>query len=277
MRWWTESAERGIRNLHRYREFIEATAREAGALLREKIDEQHTIRYKGEINLVTEVDHLSEALIVERIRGAFPDHGILAEESPEVVNGSDFRWIIDPLDGTTNYSHGYPAFCVSIALEAQGEIRLGAVYNPMLDELFTAEKGAGAFLNGRRLRVSQTAELSRSLLATGFPYDIREDRNNNINYFVSMILNTQAVRRAGSAALELAYLAAGRFDGFWELKLMPWDIAAGWLLIEEAGGTVTDLNGAPFDLHSRHILASNGLIHDEMSRVFAQTHPLFNF
>lgn len=263
--------------MHRYREFIESTAREAGALLREKIDDRHTILYKGEINLVTEVDHLSEALIVKRIRETFPDHGILAEESPEMVNGSDFRWIIDPLDGTTNYSHGYPAFCVSIALEAKGEIRLGAIYNPMLDELFTAEKGAGAFLNGRRLRVSQTAELSRSLLATGFPYDIREDRNNNINYFVSMILKTQAVRRAGSAALELAYLAAGRFDGFWELKLKPWDIAAGWLLIEEAGGIVTDLNGAPFDLHSRHILASNGLIHDEMSRVLARTHPLYHF
>jgi myo-inositol-1(or 4)-monophosphatase len=262
--------------MHRYREFIEATAREAGALLRERIDDRHTVQYKGETNLVTEADHLSEGLIVERIRGSFPDHCILAEESPETANGSGFRWIIDPLDGTTNYAHGYPVFCVSIALEAEGKIRLGAVFNPMLDELFTAEKGAGAFLNGRRLKVSRTAELSRSLLATGFPYDIREDRNNNINYFEAMVLNTQAVRRAGSAALDLAYLAAGRFDGFWELKLMPWDVAAGWLLVEEAGGVVTDLHSAPFDLHSPHILASNGLIHAEMSRLLARTDPLYN-
>jgi myo-inositol-1(or 4)-monophosphatase len=145
----------------------------------------------------------------------------------------------------------------------------------MLDELFIAERGAGAFLNGRRLKVSRTAELSRSLLATGFPYDIREDRNNNINYFEAMVLNTQAVRRAGSASLDLAYLAAGRFDGFWELKLMPWDMAAGWLLVEEAGGVVTDLYSDPFDLHSPHILASNGLIHAEMSRLLARTDPLF--
>jgi myo-inositol-1(or 4)-monophosphatase len=262
--------------MHRYREFIEATAREAGALLRERIDDRHTVQYKGEINLVTEADHLSEALIVERIRKSFPDHGILAEESQETANGSGFRWIIDPLDGTTNYAHGYPVFCVSIALEVEGEIRLGAVYNPMLDEMFIAEKGAGAFLHGRRLKVSQTAELSRSLLATGFPYDIRDNRDNNINYFEAMALNTQAVRRAGSAALDLAYLAAGRFDGFWELKLMPWDMAAGWLLVEEAGGVVTDLQGDPFALHLPHILASNGLIHTEMSRLLARTDPLYN-
>ncbi|MCX5837407.1 MAG: inositol monophosphatase family protein [Deltaproteobacteria bacterium] len=262
--------------MHRYRKFIEATAREAGALLRERIDDRHTVRYKGEINLVTEADHLSEALIVDRIRGSFPDHGILAEESPETSNGSGFRWIIDPLDGTTNYAHGYPVFCVSIALEAAGKIRLGAVYNPMLDELFTAEKGAGAFLNGRRLKVSRTAELSRSLLATGFPYDLREDQNNNINYFGAMALNTQAVRRSGSAALDLACVAAGRFDGFWQLKLMPWDMAAGWLLVEEAGGVVTNLHSARFDLHSPHILASNGLIHAGMSRLLARTDPLYN-
>jgi myo-inositol-1(or 4)-monophosphatase len=260
-----------------YREFIEATAREAGALLRERIDENHTVRYKGEINLVTEADRLSEALIVERIRGSFPDHGILTEESPEIVNGSPFRWIIDPLDGTTNFAHGYPVFCVSIALEMEGVIRFGAVFDPMLDEMFIAERGAGAFLNGRRLNVSREAELSRSLLATGFPYDLREDRNNNINYFNTMALKAQAVRRAGAAALDLAYLAAGRFDGFWELKLAPWDMAAGWLLVEEAGGILTDLKGDPFHLHSPHILASNGLIHDEISRLLAATDPLFRF
>ena len=262
--------------MERYRKFIEATAREAGKLLRERIDDRHTVHYKGEINLVTEADRLSEALIVERIRASFPDHGILAEESPEMANRSGARWIIDPLDGTTNYAHGFPVFCVSIALEVEGEIRLGAVFNPMLDEMFIAEKEAGAFLNGRRLKVSQTAELSRSLLATGFPYDIRENRNNNMNYFEVMALNAQAVRRAGAAALDLAYVAAGRFDGFWELKLMPWDMAAGCLLIEEAGGVVTDLNNAPLDLRSPHILTSNGLIHDEMARLLARTDPLHN-
>jgi myo-inositol-1(or 4)-monophosphatase len=260
-----------------YRKFIEATAREAGALLRERIDDLHTVQYKGEINLVTEADRLSEALIVDRIRRTFPDHDILTEESPEIASGSGFRWIVDPLDGTTNYAHGYPIFDVSIALEMEGIIRLGAVFNPMLDELFIAERGAGAFLNGRPLTVSRVAELSRSLLATGFPYDLREDRNNNINYFEAMILSSQAVRRAGSAALDLAYLAAGRFDGFWELKLAPWDMAAGWLLVEEAGGVVTDLHGDPFDLHSPHILASNGRIHAEMSRLIAGTDPLYSF
>lgn len=260
-----------------YREFIEATTREAGALLRERIDDRHTVRYKGEINLVTEADRLSEGMIVERIRESFPDHGILTEESPEIANGSRFRWIVDPLDGTTNYSHGYPVFCVSIALEVEGTIRFGAVFNPMLDEMFIAERGAGASLNGRRLAVSREVDLSRSLLVTGFPYDLREDRNNNINYFDALILKTQAVRRTGSAALDLAYLAAGRFDGFWELKLAPWDMAAGWLLVEEAGGIVTDLNGAPFGLYSPNILASNGLIHAEISRLLAATDPLFRF
>jgi len=258
-----------------YRTLIEAVAREAGVLLQERLHDRHIVQYKGEINLVTEADHLSESLIVERIRREFPGHDILTEESPETANGSCFRWIIDPLDGTTNYAHGYPVFCVSIALEVKGVIMQGAVYNPMLGELFMAEKGAGAFLNGRRLTVSRTETLSRSLLATGFPYDIREDRNNNINYFKTMVLSAQAVRRAGSAALDLAYIAAGRFDGFWELKLAPWDTAAGWLLIEEAGGSVTDLRGDPYHLHSKGMLASNGLIHAEMARILAGTDPLF--
>jgi myo-inositol-1(or 4)-monophosphatase len=257
------------------RKLIKALAREAGTLLRERLHDRHTVQYKGEINLVTEADQLSESLIVERIRREFSGHDILTEESPETANGSGFRWIIDPLDGTTNYVHGYPIFCVSIALEVKGVIMLGVVYNPMLDEFFTAEKGAGAFLNGRRLTVSRTETLSRGLLATGFPYDIREDRNNNMNYFKVMALSAQAVRRAGSAALDLAYIAAGRFDGFWELKLAPWDTAAGWLLVEEAGGSVTDLRGDPYHLHSKDMLASNGLIHAEMARILAGTDPFF--
>jgi myo-inositol-1(or 4)-monophosphatase len=257
-----------------YRQFIEAVAVEAGVLLREKLDDIHTVQYKGDINLVTEADRLSEALIVERIRTAFPGHDILAEESPETATGSGLRWIIDPLDGTTNYAHGYPIFCVSIALEVEGVIRLGAVYNPMLAELFVAVKGEGAFLNGRRLAVSRTAKLSRSLLATGFPYDIRENPDNNINYSRTLAMNAQAIRRAGAAALDLAYVAAGRFDGFWELRLMPWDTAAGWILVTEAGGMVTDLRGGPYQLRSPHILASNGLIHREMAGILAVTDPL---
>lgn len=256
------------------RKLIESVAVDAGELLRERLDKAHTIHYKGDINLVTEADRLSEALITERIGRAFPDHGILAEESPETKQASGFRWIIDPLDGTTNYAHGYPVFSVSVALEVEGVIRLGAVCNPMLSELFVASKGGGAFLNGRRLAVSQTATLSRGLLATGFPYDLRENPNNNMNYYRALSMNAQAIRRAGSAALDLAYVAAGRFDGFWELQLMPWDTAAGWLLITEAGGMVTDLWGGPYDLSSPHILATNGGIHAEMAAVLSRTAPL---
>ena len=257
-----------------YRQFLATVTVEAGEVLRAKFSDRHEVRYKGEINLVTEADLLSETLITERIRSSFPGHDILTEESPETTNGSRFRWIIDPLDGTTNYSHGYPIFCTSIALEVGGEILLGAVYNPMLKELFVAEKGEGASLNGCRLSVSRTEDLNRGLLATGFPYDLREDRNNNMNYFKALAMCAQAVRRSGSAALDLAYLAAGRFDGFWELKLMPWDTAAGWLLVTEAGGIVTDLCGGPYGLRSPHILAGNGFINGELLRVIAKTDPL---
>lgn len=256
-----------------YRQFLAEVIIEAGGLLGARFNDRHEVRYKGEINLVTEADLLSEALIVERIRRSFPGHDILAEESSETANGSRFRWIIDPLDGTTNYSHGYPIFCVSIALEVEGEILLCAVYNPMLKELFFAEKGEGAFLNGSRLSVSGTADLNEGLLATGFPYDLREDRNNNMNYFKALAMSVQAVRRSGSAALDLAYLAAGRFDGFWELKPMPWDTAAGWLLVTEAGGVVTDLCGGAYGLSSPHILAGNGVINRELLRVIAETDP----
>jgi myo-inositol-1(or 4)-monophosphatase len=257
-----------------HRHFLAEVIVEAGGVLKERFNDRHEVRYKGEIDLVTEVDVLSEAHIMERIRQSFPGHDILTEESPETMNGSNFRWIIDPLDGTTNYSHGYPIFCVSIALEVEGEILLGAVYNPMLKELFFAEKGKGASLNGNRLSVSRTADLSKGLLATGFPYDLRDDRNNNMNYFKALAMSAQAVRRAGAAALDLAYVAAGRFDGFWELKIMPWDVAAGWLLITEAGGVVTDLCGGPYGLRSPHILAGNGMINGQMLGVIAKTDPL---
>jgi myo-inositol-1(or 4)-monophosphatase len=255
--------------VHTYREFALTLARRAGMYLKEGLNEKHRIDYKGEINIVTEADRMSEKIITSAIRETFPGHGILAEESTAFVGEEDCRWIIDPLDGTTNYAHGYPVFCVSIALEEHGAMRLGAVYNPMLDEMFLAEKGQGAFLNGRRIHVSATPELARALLATGFPYDIREGGEDNMNYFHGLALKAQAIRRAGAAALDLAYVAAGRFDGFWELKLMPWDTAAGTLLVREAGGVVTDLAGGTFSLSSPHVLASNGRLHEAMARVIA--------
>jgi len=242
-------------------------AREAGIFIKDKLNSVHTINYKGEINLVTEVDKISEEMITSKIASLFPDHDILAEEFTYTTKGSDFTWIIDPLDGTTNYAHKYPFFCVSIALERLDTMIVGVIYDPVLDEMFVAEKGKGAFLNDRAIHASNTNRVIKGLLATGFPYDIREDSHNNLNYFNEMILKAQAIRRAGSAALDLAYVAAGRFDGFWELKLNPWDIAAGWLLVEEAGGIVTDMGGNNYFLESPSILASNGRIHKEMMAV----------
>ena len=257
-----------------YRTFAMTIAREAGGLLKKNINDIHMISFKGEINIVTEADRMSEDMILSAIRDRFPHHDILSEESSATETGSAFRWIVDPLDGTTNYAHGYPVFCVSIALEREGDVLLGVVYNPMLNEMFVAEKQRGTYLNGHKLSVSGISILSHSLLATGFPYDIREDKNNNINYFTEMARKVQAIRRAGSAALDLAYVAAGRFDGFWELKLMPWDTAAGCLMIREAGGVVTDLFGAPFHLTSPHVLASNGALHQDMMAVFRDLNPV---
>ena len=243
-------------------------ARNAGALLKKKFNKTHKIQYKGDINLVTEADKMSENLIIKSIRRAFPDHGILSEESPAVAGSGKIRWIVDPLDGTTNYAHGYPVFCVSIALENDGKVVLGVIYDPMREELFSTVRGKGVYLNGKKLSVSSIRDISRSLLATGFPYDIRESRENNLDYFSRMAVNVQAIRRAGAAALDLAYLAAGRFDGFWELKLKPWDTAAGCLMVEEAGGSVSDLAGKPWNISSPSVLASNGLIHSKMIRIF---------
>lgn len=250
--------------MNNFKERAIEIAREAGIFLKDKLYTVHTINYKGDINLVTEVDKISEEIITSKIKTLFPDHDILGEEFTDINSGSDFRWIIDPLDGTTNYAHGFPFFCVSLALEKENTVIIGIVYDPMLDEMFVAEKGTGAFLNDREIHVSNTHSIIKSLLATGFPYDIRKDSDNNLNHFNAMILRAQAIRRAGSAALDLAYVAAGRFDGYWELKLNPWDIAAGWLLVEEAGGLVTDINGGEYYLEASSILASNGRIHAEM-------------
>lgn len=250
--------------------FAVELARQSGTLLREKFSHAHTIHYKGDINIVTEADQFSENLIIGAIKHRFPEHGILSEESPAIAGTGKIRWIIDPLDGTTNYAHGYPVFCVSIALESDGKIILGVIYDPMREEMFVATRGEGSYMNDKKIKVSNHDDISKCLLATGFPYDIRESKENNLDYFNWMAKKCQAIRRAGAAALDLAYLAAGRFDGFWELKLKPWDTAAGCLMVEEAGGTVSDLSGNDWTISSPNVLASNGFIHKKMIDIFNQ-------
>jgi myo-inositol-1(or 4)-monophosphatase len=252
------------------KEFAENLARKAGVLLMERLNCHHHIQYKGAVDLVTEADRMSEELIIDAISRQYPDHGIVSEESAAKNEHARTRWIIDPLDGTTNYAHGFPFFCVSIALEKDGTVILGVIYDPTRDDMFCAVRSGGASLNGRKLQVSVTGDLSGSLLATGFPYDIRVSRDNNLNYFNAMATKVQAIRRAGAAALDLAYLAAGRFDGFWELRLKPWDTAAGCLLVEEAGGVISDMTGSKWCLDSPGLLASNGRIHEQMQEVFRQ-------
>lgn len=242
-------------------------AKKAGQVLQRRLGRTRQVDYKGAVNLVTEMDFRSERIIVSEIRKHCPEHGFLAEEKVQEQTLSPYRWIIDPLDGTTNYAHGYPTYAVSIALEKEGKIILGVVYDPSREELFVAEKGKGARLNGRRMTVSKTSRLSKSLLATGFPYDLRESKANNFDHFQNFALRVHAVRRAGSAALDLCYVAAGRFDGFWEMKLGPWDLAAGSLMVQEAGGRVTDFQGRSLGLNGREVLASNNRIHREMMKI----------
>ncbi len=242
-------------------------AREAGALLMEYFRQRVQIEYKGDVDLVTVADRKSEALILERIRARWPSHDVLAEEGGRVDHGSDYRWYVDPLDGTTNFAHGFPVFCVSLALEHKGQRVAGVLYDPTRDELFAAERGGGAYLNQQRIHVSTTANLAECLVATGFPSHKRH-KNPNIFFYHQITLRTHGVRRAGSAALDLACVACGRFDGFWEFNLNPWDTAAGVLIVEEAGGRVTNLRGGPFQIDSRETLASNGLVHAAMLEEF---------
>jgi myo-inositol-1(or 4)-monophosphatase len=242
-------------------------ARAAGRIQRAAFGGVQKIEHKGAIDLVTATDRRSEKAILDIISGAFPGHGVLAEESGSRNGDGEHLWVVDPLDGTTNFSRGFPYFCSSVALARSGEVIAAAVYQPLLDELFTARRGGGAFLNGAPLRVSSQAQLDQAFLATGFPYDIRRGRRTNIDHFTRFATRCLAIRRAGAAALDLAYVAAGRFDGFWELKLRPWDIAAASLLIEEAGGRVSGLAGRPWRLPVRDIVASNGLVHKEMLAV----------
>ena len=241
------------------------TAREAGQILLEKFGRKINISLKGDINLVTEADLASEKLIIERVRSYYPKHSILAEESGKAVvdNETTWKWIIDPLDGTTNFAHGYPCFAVTLALEHNGEIVIGVTFDPTRNELFAAEKGQGATLNNKPIRVSETGKLGNSLLVTGFPYNFKE-KQDFARHLTNFLLNARGVRRDGSAAIDLAYVACGRYDGFWEEGLNPWDVAAGFLLIEEAGGKVSDYLGLPQSIYNPPICASNGLIHQEM-------------
>jgi len=238
-------------------------ARGAGRLLREELGGTRRIRHKRSvIDLVTEMDQRAEALIVARLLGAFPDHAVLAEESGATDGRSEYRWLIDPLDGTTNYTHGLPIFAVSVALERSGVLELGVAYDPSRDECFVAERGRGATLNGEAIRVSSVDTLDQALLVTGFPYDIRTTAETNLPEYAALSVRAQAVRRLGSAVLDLCYVACGRLDGFWELALGPWDMAAGGLIVREAGGRVTDVRGGPWRLEGPGILATNGPVHD---------------
>ena len=247
------------------------TAEQAGATLLKHFGKTLNIRYKDRINLVTKADREAEQNIVRRLLKAFPAYGILAEEGTTVAG--DARWIVDPLDGTTNYAHGYPIFCVSIALERDRKIVLGVIYDPARKEMFSAERGHGAVLNRNRMYVSRIRNLDRALLVTGFAYDVHTCSDNNLDHFTNFILKAQAVRRDGSAALDLAYLACGRFDGFWEIKLHPWDTAAGSLLVTEAGGRMSDFQGSPFSIYGQETFASNGFIHKAMQSILAKALP----
>ena len=253
----------------RYTPEIEPIVREAGALLMSYFHRRIGYEYKGDVDLVTEADRASEKFLGERLRSRWPEFGVLGEEGTRADMAAEYRWLIDPLDGTTNFAHGYPVFCISIALVRGEELLAGFLYDPTRCEFFSAERGEGAKLNGEIMRVSKVKRLSESLLGTGFPSHKRH-KNPNIHFYHQLTLRSHGLRRAGSAALDLANVAAGRYDGFWEFKLNPWDTAAGVLLVQEAGGTVTRFDGSLFRLSSEEVLASNGLIHQELMENFAE-------
>jgi myo-inositol-1(or 4)-monophosphatase len=254
-------------------------AQDAGALLRQYFERRVRFELKGDYDLVTEADRASEKLIVRRLTALYPDHGILAEEGSGHFSSSEYRWYVDPLDGTTNFAHSYPVFNVTLALEKAGELIAGVVFDPCRNELFTCEKSAGAFLNGRRIHVSRAAQLNECLFSTGFPTQ-RRHLDFNIHFYYQLAMVSHGVRRGGSAALDLAYVACGRLDGYWEFGLKPWDMAAGKLLVEEAGGRCNDMTGALHQLTSTTILTDNGRVHDEVLALFSELfrgefrHPL---
>ena len=260
---------------HTQLEAFKATALEAatiaGKILLEYARDGFRIEYKNAVNLVTDADRTSEQAIIETLRRSYPDHDILAEErGMDSAGKSPYTWVIDPLDGTTNFAHGFPMYCVSIGLEYRRQMVLGVILDPTRQELFEAVSGQGATLNGKRLEVSLSSALDAALLVTGFAYDVRESSQNNLEYFSRFCLRARGVRRTGSAALDLCYVAAGRFDGFWEMKLHPWDMAAGSLMVTEAGGRMSDFKGGTFSIYENEMVASNGLIHDEMLAVLGE-------
>jgi myo-inositol-1(or 4)-monophosphatase len=244
-------------------------AREAGALLDKYFERRVSFELKGEYDLVTEADRASERLVVERLQTYFPSHSIVAEEGGGHQGSSDACWYVDPLDGTTNFAHGFPVYNVTLALERAGKLVAGCIYDPTRQEMFAAERGAGAWLNNRRIRVSQVAKLEEALVATGFP-SRRRHRDVNVHFFYQLAMVTHGVRRAGAAALDLAYVASGRLDAFWEFGLKPWDMAAGLLMVQEAGGQVSDMHGQPASLTGRTVLADNGLIHGAILGLFGE-------
>ena len=246
-------------------------ALKAGGYIRKNIGRAKDVHYKGEINIVTDIDKKAENIIINTIKHAYPSHNFLAEEGTYAKKDSKFTWVIDPLDGTTNFLHGFPVFCVSIALEHKGKPLVGVVYDPTRNELFYAEKGRGAFLNKKKVHVSGIANIKRALLATGFAYNVKSAKDDNISRFARFIKASQAVRRAGSAALDLCYIASGRFDGFWELGLHPWDAAAALLIVQEAGGKVTRFDGSKYSIYDKEILASNSKIHSQMTKILSPT------
>ncbi|MFH0990630.1 MAG: inositol monophosphatase family protein [bacterium] len=244
-------------------------ALEAGRFLKENVGRIKQIERKHgqETNLVTEIDRKAEEIIITMIKQSYPDHDFLGEESGSHQAPSEYRWVIDPLDGTTNYTHGFHIYCVSIGLEVRGEIVLGAIYDPTLNELFSAERGKGAFLNGKSIHVSGVSSLIDSMLVTGFPYIIKQNPDHAIEHFNNFLMEAQALRRLGSAAIDMCYVASGKFEGFWEVALNPWDMAAGMVIIEEAGGKITDFHGNPTTIYSKQILASNGIVHNQLMAV----------
>ena len=257
--------------VHEFLSVAWQAANAAGEIMRANWQQPKHIDYKGAIDLVTSVDRESERKIVEILQGNFPAHSILAEEETNIdAAQSEYRWIVDPLDGTTNFTHGYPQFCVSIALEQNGEVIVGLVYDPLRRECFRAVRDQGATLNGHQIHASTVNELDKALIATGFPYDHREHADYYLSYFKAFMTRCQGIRRNGAAALDLCYVACGRLDGFWELKLKPWDTAAGALIVAEAGGKLSDFCGAPLLISGNETLAANAHLHDEMVRVASE-------
>ena len=247
--------------------FVTGLVRQVGDMLCAGTGKKKRIDYKGSVDLVTQYDRRSQRCIVHALKKQFPDFGILSEEAISHRITEPVKWIVDPLDGTTNFAHGLPIWTISIALEVEQEIVLGVVYDPTRRELFHALAGRGAYLNARKISVSRIRDLDRALLITGFPYDIRISADNNLDHFADFAVRSQAVRRLGSAAMDLCYTACGRFDGYWEKKLSPWDQAAGSLILREAGGVITDFRGKPFDIYGDEVLGTNGLIHRQMMKV----------